>query len=113
MTQKRLACSTGWNLELESKSNLDLNRGTFCGSRTETGWNLRPKAGRLADFVCRLLVSQGRMNQEGRRLCVQRRAYGVAVLENRNMNCLGKAGETARPRHCQSEVCGHAVKGNG
>lgn len=50
--------------ELESMSNLDLNRRHFCGLRTEARWNLRPKAGRLADLVYKLLVSQGRMSQD-------------------------------------------------
>lgn len=45
--------------------------------------------------------------------CSEERAYGIAILENRNMNCLGKAGVTARPRECQFEVCGHALKGSG
>lgn len=46
-------------------------------------------------------------------MCSEERAYGIAVLENRNMNCLRKAGETAWPRLCQFEVCGHALKGSG
>lgn len=48
------------------------------------------------------------MNQDS-----EERVYGIAVLENRNMNCLGKAGVTARPRECQCEVCGHVLKGSG
>lgn len=46
-------------------------------------------------------------------MCSEERAYGIAVLENGNMNCLGKAGVTARPKECQFEVYGHAFKGSG
>ena len=46
-------------------------------------------------------------------MCSEGRACGIAVLENRNMNCLGKAGVTARSKEWQFEVCGHALKGSG
>lgn len=49
--------------------------------------------------------------EENKEICVERREYGVAVLENRNGNFLGKADGIARPAECQSEVCGHAFKG--
>lgn len=46
-------------------------------------------------------------------MCSEERAYGIAVLEDRKTSFLGRAGVTARPRECQSEVCGHALRGSG
>lgn len=52
--------------------------------------------------------------EECRVVCGQRekkKKYEIAVLENRKMNFLGKAGRIARREECQFEVCGHEFKG--